>query len=222
VSGGFEKHSEKKSRSDKFENSGLQRRQQYASTLNDRAKIEYEADSARLAELEAKLEEVRRKKLMKQMRDQKRNQRKREYEACLTIQSYAKVFVRKRMDFHAEVLKSYLRSLSHGQAIRVAGWAAGVLRRFAKYASFRWRWYMTKRKCAGYAAVTIWCKETPAILRRVQIKNLAPGLVQLHLAHGYHAAVAKIKAQMVQKAMKAMKKSAKKKSAMKKKTMKKK
>ena len=170
----------------------LRRRKHYSTSVNDMRKQEYDADAARLRALEEQLAEMQRLKEMKEIRNQQRLQRKREYEASQTLGVYIGAWLKRRRTAAAEIIKDYLDMLQKQQAVRAAAWAAAILRRLAVASSFRWRRYKAKSACATNMAVNMWMNAKRDVVPRVQIKTWVPGLVRLHLAHGYHAAVNKI------------------------------
>jgi hypothetical protein len=192
-SGSLAKHSAKhgsKKDTDSDAIDKLKRRKQYSISLVDMRKQEFEADAAKLRALEAQLEELNRKKMLQAQRTAIRVQRKLEYDASMVLGKYIRRWLTRRRDIAAEIVKDFLEMLQKQQAVRAAAWAAAILARFAKHASFRWKHYMAKTYRATQIACAMWVDTKREVLPRVELKSYVPGLVRLHLAHGYQRAVA--------------------------------
>ena len=114
--------------------------------MNQRRKAEYDMDATRLAAIEAQLDEIRRKKMLKAQREEQRRLRKIQYEASVIIQDQVRVFLSKRKTEATTIFKDYLLCLQKTEIIRVFAWACRIIKLFLKRNVWKWQRYKAKIK----------------------------------------------------------------------------
>lgn len=113
-------------------------------------------DARKLEEVQNKLEELKRRKEARIKRDRSRRKRKVEYTAARKIQYFFRFIILSRMERAASMLRIFVRKVANRNAVSVASWAAGVIRRFAVYASFRWRFRKAIKQISSSMAHNMW------------------------------------------------------------------
>lgn len=96
-------------------------------------------DAERLQEVQNKLQDLQRRKEARIRRERSRRQRKVQYMAARKIQYFFKFVMLDAKERAAKILRNFVRKVVNRNAISVASWAGGVIARFAKLASRRWR-----------------------------------------------------------------------------------
>ena len=114
--------------------------------LSERQFKEMQADQMKLKELEKKLEEVRERKKLKEMRAQQRMENKIRFNSCIKIQTFIKKFLCNRRVSSSNIIIDFLRVSTYKQAITAAAWAIDILRNFVYTVSIKWKNYKAKEQ----------------------------------------------------------------------------
>lgn len=96
-----------------------------------RREEEFRADAERLAQLQARLEQVQRDRQLRETRRAERAERKLRYEAACTIQRAMQRYIRRKKDEAVNAIIEFLRTAYAVRAIHVASWAASTLSRLS-------------------------------------------------------------------------------------------
>jgi hypothetical protein len=113
-------------------------------------------DAKRLEEVQRKLDDLQRKKEARIRRDRSRRQRKVEYMAARKIQYFFRFVILDRQERAAAILRVFVRKVVNRNNISVASWASGVLQRFAKTATSRWKAWKLLKEAANDHAHGMW------------------------------------------------------------------
>ncbi|RYG63819.1 hypothetical protein EON64_15195, partial [archaeon] len=156
VTGGFLKHEAETKDKDKDSDkevaagrlSAKQKRYDYQPVIERNQRLELQREAAKLIELEEKLQEIQRLKEARRQRDRQRRKRKLEYTAASTIQAMFRRYWRRQRSAAVQILVGFLRAMAARQAVCNAVWAGSVLRRFAKYATKKWKIRFLYRRTA--------------------------------------------------------------------------
>lgn len=113
-------------------------------------------DAERLKEVQNKLEDLQRRKGARIRRDRSRRQRKVQYMAARKIQYFFKFVMLDAKERAAKILRNFVRKVVNRNALSVASWASGVIARFAKYATRRWKTLKILRGLSSGMAHGMW------------------------------------------------------------------
>lgn len=113
-------------------------------------------DAERLKEVQNKLEDLRRRKEARIRRERSRRQRKVQFMAARKIQYFFKFVMLDAKERAAKILRNFVRKVVNRNAISVASWASGVIARFAKYATLRWKTLKVLRGLSSGMAEGMW------------------------------------------------------------------
>jgi len=137
-----------------------------------------EEDTQRLAELEAQLAEIKRKKEHKRQRDRERRRRRREFMAACIIQRSIKYYVKTKLAECALQIRKFIILVKNRNTLTVAAWAARTIAAWALKITTRWHAERMRRLAMEMATrLKLEKEQAHAALVKSARNNMSKGVV---------------------------------------------